>query len=105
MTALNRALGAFYGLALGDALGMPTQSLSRAEMSRASSPVMRYVGTPTASHEGELVQVVAHFLANQHAGDNHTPGHGIRWAAHAEPGAPLGHPPHPAHRCHDRHGE
>ncbi|MGY2263059.1 ADP-ribosylglycohydrolase family protein [Pseudomonas sp. SDO55104_S430] len=29
MTALNRALGAFYGLALGDALGMPTQSLSR----------------------------------------------------------------------------
>lgn len=29
MTALDRALGAFYGLALGDALGMPTQSLSR----------------------------------------------------------------------------
>jgi ADP-ribosylglycohydrolase len=29
MTALNRALGAFYGLALGDALGMPTQSLNR----------------------------------------------------------------------------
>ncbi|VVP76338.1 ADP-ribosyl-[dinitrogen reductase] glycohydrolase [Pseudomonas fluorescens] len=29
MTVLNRALGAFYGLALGDALGMPTQSLSR----------------------------------------------------------------------------
>ncbi|MGJ7516480.1 ADP-ribosylglycohydrolase family protein [Pseudomonas baetica] len=32
MTALNRALGAFYGLALGDALGMPTQSLSRDEI-------------------------------------------------------------------------
>ena len=32
MTTLNRALGAFYGLALGDALGMPTQSLSRAEI-------------------------------------------------------------------------
>ena len=32
MTALNRALGAFYGLALGDALGMPTQSLSRTEI-------------------------------------------------------------------------
>ena len=32
MTALNRALGAFYGLALGDALGMPTQSLSRADV-------------------------------------------------------------------------
>ncbi len=29
MTVLNRALGAFYGLALGDALGMPTQSLNR----------------------------------------------------------------------------
>lgn len=29
MTPLNRALGAFYGLALGDALGMPTQSLNR----------------------------------------------------------------------------
>jgi len=32
MTALDRALGAFYGLALGDALGMPTQSLSRAQI-------------------------------------------------------------------------
>jgi ADP-ribosylglycohydrolase len=32
MTMLDRALGAFYGLALGDALGMPTQSLSRAEI-------------------------------------------------------------------------
>lgn len=32
MSALNRALGAFYGLALGDALGMPTQSLSRADI-------------------------------------------------------------------------
>ena len=32
MTALNRALGAFYGLALGDALGMPTQSMSRARI-------------------------------------------------------------------------
>ncbi|WP_367254308.1 ADP-ribosylglycohydrolase family protein [Pseudomonas sp. stari2] len=29
MTAPDRALGAFYGLALGDALGMPTQSLNR----------------------------------------------------------------------------
>jgi len=28
----DRALGAFYGLALGDALGMPTQSMSRAEI-------------------------------------------------------------------------
>src|SRR5215831_20328607 len=28
----SRALGALYGLAVGDALGMPTQSLSRAEI-------------------------------------------------------------------------
>lgn len=32
MTPTSRALGAFYGLALGDALGMPTQSLSRAQI-------------------------------------------------------------------------
>ncbi|WP_256740225.1 ADP-ribosylglycohydrolase family protein, partial [Pseudomonas sp. K5002] len=32
MTATTRALGAFYGLALGDALGMPTQSLSREQV-------------------------------------------------------------------------
>lgn len=32
MTPQNRALGAFYGLALGDALGMPTQSLSREQV-------------------------------------------------------------------------
>lgn len=32
MTPTDRALGAFYGLALGDALGMPTQSFSRGEI-------------------------------------------------------------------------
>ncbi|MBN2991913.1 ADP-ribosylglycohydrolase family protein [Pseudomonas cedrina subsp. fulgida] len=32
MTSHERALGAFYGLALGDALGMPTQSLSREQV-------------------------------------------------------------------------
>jgi ADP-ribosylglycohydrolase len=32
VSLLDRALGAFYGLALGDALGMPTQSLSRAQI-------------------------------------------------------------------------
>jgi len=31
---LDRALGALYGLAIGDALGMPTQSLSREEIGR-----------------------------------------------------------------------
>ncbi|HEX6447485.1 MAG TPA: ADP-ribosylglycohydrolase family protein, partial [Streptosporangiales bacterium] len=30
MSADDRALGALYGLAIGDALGMPTQFLSRA---------------------------------------------------------------------------
>ena len=34
MSTRDRALGAFYGLALGDALGMPTQSMSRAEIAR-----------------------------------------------------------------------
>ena len=32
MTLTDRALGAFYGLALGDALGMPTQSFSRGQI-------------------------------------------------------------------------
>ena len=32
MNLNDRALGAFYGLALGDALGMPTQSFSRAQI-------------------------------------------------------------------------
>ncbi|WP_263247478.1 ADP-ribosylglycohydrolase family protein [Saccharopolyspora rosea] len=32
MSARDRALGAFSGLALGDALGMPTQSMSRADI-------------------------------------------------------------------------
>ena len=32
MTPTDRALGAFYGLALGDALGMPTQSFSRGQI-------------------------------------------------------------------------
>ncbi|WP_028925181.1 ADP-ribosylglycohydrolase family protein [Pseudonocardia acaciae] len=32
MSPRDRALGAFYGLALGDALGMPTQSMSREQI-------------------------------------------------------------------------
>jgi ADP-ribosylglycohydrolase len=35
----DRALGAFYGLALGDALGMPTQSMSRPEIARRYGPI------------------------------------------------------------------
>ena len=36
--SLDRALGALYGLAIGDALGMPTQELSRAEAQRILGP-------------------------------------------------------------------
>ena len=39
MSTRDRALGAFYGLALGDALGMPTQSMSRAEIARRYGPI------------------------------------------------------------------
>ncbi|NYI86739.1 ADP-ribosylglycohydrolase [Amycolatopsis endophytica] len=41
MSARDRALGAFAGLALGDALGMPTQSMSRAEIARRYGTVDR----------------------------------------------------------------
>jgi ADP-ribosylglycohydrolase len=39
----DRALGAFYGLAVGDALGMPTQSMSRAAIARAYGPISGFV--------------------------------------------------------------
>lgn len=39
----ERALGAFYGLAIGDALGMPTQSMSRAAIARAYGPISGFV--------------------------------------------------------------
>ena len=42
----SRALGALYGLALGDALGMPTQSLPRAEI------VARYGAVISGFHPG-----------------------------------------------------
>src|SRR5690348_18040079 len=42
----SRALGALYGLALGDALGMPTQSLPRAEI------VARYGALVGGFHPG-----------------------------------------------------
>jgi len=37
---LTRACGALYGLAIGDALGMPTQMLSRAEIVRRWGPLL-----------------------------------------------------------------
>jgi ADP-ribosylglycohydrolase len=39
VSARDRALGAFTGLAVGDALGMPTQSMSRAAIAAAYGPV------------------------------------------------------------------
>ncbi len=39
MNARDRALGAFTGLAVGDALGMPTQSMSRAAIAATYGPV------------------------------------------------------------------
>ena len=40
METLTRARGALYGLAIGDALGMPTQMLSRAEIVRRWGPLL-----------------------------------------------------------------
>jgi ADP-ribosylglycohydrolase len=40
METLTRAQGALYGLAIGDALGMPTQMLSRAEIVRRWGPLL-----------------------------------------------------------------
>lgn len=47
-TARDRALGALYGLAVGDALGMPTQSLSRAQIRARYGPRVdrMYAGAP-----------------------------------------------------------
>ncbi len=44
MTTYDRALGALTGLALGDALGMPTQSMSRAEIETDHGPITGLVG-------------------------------------------------------------
>jgi ADP-ribosylglycohydrolase len=40
---INRANGALIGVALGDALGMPTQTLSRAEIAKAYGPIRGFV--------------------------------------------------------------
>ena len=52
MTPHTRALGAFYGLALGDALGMPTQSLSREQ-------VQQRFGAITALEDADANQPIA----------------------------------------------
>lgn len=45
-TLLERARGALTGLALGDALGMPTQSMSRAQIARELGPITGLVAGP-----------------------------------------------------------
>ncbi|WP_282363978.1 ADP-ribosylglycohydrolase family protein [Pseudomonas sp. PS01297] len=46
MKSNDRALGAFYGLALGDALGMPTQSFSRAQIITRFGQITGLVDAP-----------------------------------------------------------
>lgn len=46
---IDRALGALWGGALGDALGMPTQTLSRADIAAAYGPIDGFVA-PFAEH-------------------------------------------------------
>lgn len=47
---LDRARGALWGLAVGDALGMPTQLLTRAEVVRRWGPLLTGLEAPDAGH-------------------------------------------------------
>lgn len=47
---LSRARGSLVGLALGDALGMPTQSLTREEIVARYGPVMECFVAPSSDH-------------------------------------------------------
>ena len=49
MTTVDRALGAFYGLAIGDALGMPTQLLSRTVVTELFGDVPWFAPGPEVS--------------------------------------------------------
>jgi ADP-ribosylglycohydrolase len=46
----SRALGALYGLAIGDALGMPTQSLPRATVAARYGPLLSWFQPGPAGH-------------------------------------------------------
>lgn len=48
---LDRALGALYGLALGDALGMPTQVMSREDVVRVYGSI---TGFEPAQHDNPV---------------------------------------------------
>ena len=51
MTALDRALGALYGLAVGDALGMPTQLYPRDEVLARFGDLTWFVAGPHGSSD------------------------------------------------------
>ncbi|MFD7712765.1 ADP-ribosylglycohydrolase family protein [Streptomyces sp. NPDC059785] len=71
---LDRALGAFWGLALGDALGMPTQIMSRAdvaevygtvtgfEASRSDNPVSAGMPAGAVTDDTDQAVIVARLL-------------------------------------------
>src|SRR5271166_5929016 len=50
MGAADRARGALYGLAIGDALGMPTQMLSRREIAERWGGFLRGFEPPPPGH-------------------------------------------------------
>lgn len=58
MTAVDRAMGAFFGLALGDAMGMPSQTLTRAQI---------------AAHYGQITNFLPPY-------DGHPVSHGLTTA-------------------------
>lgn len=78
MPSRDRALAAFHGLALGDALGMPTQSLSRAQILADHGPITGLVdagphqriaaGLPagTVTDDTEQAVLVAELLLEGH---------------------------------------
>ncbi|MEU9954859.1 ADP-ribosylglycohydrolase family protein [Streptomyces sp. NPDC050982] len=77
---LDRALGAFYGLALGDALGMPTQVMSRADVvrvygtlsgfepARSDNPVSAGMPAGSVTDDTDQAVIVARLLVE---GDGH----------------------------------
>ncbi|MGW4906119.1 ADP-ribosylglycohydrolase family protein [Streptomyces sp. NPDC004270] len=75
---LDRALGAFYGLALGDALGMPTQVMSREdvvrvygtisgfEAARPDNPVSAGMPAGSVTDDTEQAVIVARLIDEGH---------------------------------------
>lgn len=95
MSARDRALGAFTGLALGDALGMPTQSMSREDIERyygridslrdavAEQPISPGLPAGTITDDTEQAVLVADLLIKGHGRiEPHTFAHALlNWEA------------------------